>query len=141
MNLSLPIDTQLHNPHFHIGLCRMIRREKPKLTRMPTRTADAIERYLERYRCSTSNLRNRLACNWRSQLSSAPHGDEVFTFVDRYSSAPPSPTAIGDGKVITLTATFIHATKQFTKLSSRCERSSSNYALAGACPERVFVQS
>jgi hypothetical protein len=39
-------------------------------------------------------------------VSSAPHGDEVFTFVDRYSSAPPSPTAIGDGKVTTLFANF-----------------------------------
>ena len=47
--------------------------------------------------------------------------------IEGISSAPPSPTAIGDGKVTTLAAIFTTATKHFTQLSSRCERSSSNY--------------
>jgi hypothetical protein len=34
-----------------------------------------------------------------------------------------------------------YATVHIRFLSSRCERSPSNYALAGACPERGFVQS
>jgi hypothetical protein len=59
MNLSVPTDTQLHNPHFHIGFCKMVRREKPKLIRMPSRTTIIAKRCLERYRRSTRNLGNR----------------------------------------------------------------------------------